>query len=246
MSLILGIDTSGTAGSVALCRDQTLLAQVALEQSGRRHAQTLVAQIAALLKEQSLSPRNLDAVAATRGPGSFTGLRVGVVCAKTLAYALGVPLILVDTFDAIAAQCPPEWNAVWIVDDAQRQELYAGRYVRGNDSRWSLVASRTIHPGRGWLATLSPDDIVIGPGVVKLPSDISSPRIVRTADATIPRAETVCRLARRRLEAGETDDVWTASPFYIRVSGAEENAAARESSRGVAPPRSDGAQPVGF
>jgi tRNA threonylcarbamoyladenosine biosynthesis protein TsaB len=240
MSLILGIDTSGTAGSVALWRDQTLLAHAALEQSGRRHAQTLVAQIAALLKEQNLSPRELDAVAATRGPGSFTGLRVGVVCAKTLAYALGVPLILVDTFDVIAAQCPPEWNAVWIVDDAQRQELYTGRYERGNDDRWSLAGSRFITPVRDWLATLSPDDIVIGPGVVKLPPDILSPRIVRTADATIPRAETVCRLASRRLAAGETDDVWTATPFYIRVSGAEEKAAARERSRGVASPRSDG------
>jgi tRNA threonylcarbamoyladenosine biosynthesis protein TsaB len=243
MSLILGIDTSGQSGSVALSREDRILAQAALEQAGRRHAQTLVSQVDAMMKEQQLSARDLNAVAATKGPGSFTGLRVGVVCAKTLAYSLGTPLILVDTFDVIAAQCPDAWDAVWIVDDAQRQELYFGRYVRGSDNRWSLADSRTIRPAQDWLASLPPDDIVIGPGVTRLPADISSPRIIRSADVTIPKAETVCRLAWPRFKAGETDDVWTAAPFYIRVSGAEEKAALRSASgsRGVTPPRSDGA-----
>lgn len=243
MSLILGIDTSGQAGSAAICRGDEIVAEAALEQAGRRHAQTLVSQIAAMLKAQQLSPGELNAIAATRGPGSFTGLRVGVVCAKTLAYSLGVPLILVDTFDVIAAQCPSDWNAVWIVDDAQRQELYVGHYVRNENADPALAAARTIVPRHEFLTTLDANDIVIGPGTLRIPMEIPSPRIVRSADVTIPQAATVCRLAARRLHAGETDDVWTAAPFYIRVSGAEENAAKRAAagSREVMPPRSDGA-----
>lgn len=243
MSLILGIDTSGQAGSVAICRDNDVVAEAALEQSGRRHAQTLVSQIAMMMKGQHLSPADLAGIAATRGPGSFTGLRVGVVCAKTLAYSLGVPLILVDTFDVIAAQCPPEWSAIWIVDDAQRQELYVGRYEHSRNSALTLTTSRTIQPGRDWLATLDLNDIVVGPGTLRIPAEIASPRIMRNADVTIPQAATACRLATARLQAGDTDDVWTAAPFYIRVSGAEENAAKRAAagSRVVTPPRSDGA-----
>jgi len=231
MSLILGIDTSGLAGSVALSRGETVLSLRALEQAGRRHAQTLVAEMAALLTAQQLSPRDLNAVAVTQGPGSFTGLRVGIVAAKTLAYALKVPLILVDSFDVIAAQCPADWNTVWIVDDAQRQELYVGRYLRGDAGLWRLEGSRFITPARDWLASLPVEEIVIGPGTARLAADIPSPRIQREIEYTVPRAETVCRLANRRLIAGEVNDVWTATPFYIRVSGAEETAAKRAAAK---------------
>jgi tRNA threonylcarbamoyladenosine biosynthesis protein TsaB len=228
MSLILGIDTSGAAGSVALSSGDRVIADSALEQSGRRHAQTLVSQIAALLKQHQLSPADLTGIAATRGPGSFTGLRVGVVCAKSLAYALGLPLILVDTFDVIAAQCPIAWSAVWIVDDAQRQELYVGRYERSQNGNLTLANPRFITPGRDWLATLDSNEIVVGPGTLRIPAEIAAPHIMRTDDVTIPQAATVCCLAERRLVVDETDDDWTAAPFYIRASGAEENAAKRQ------------------
>lgn len=225
MSLILGIETSGLAGSVALSRDDVVLGQRSLEQAGRRHAQTLVSQIAALLAAHKLSPPDLSAVAVTQGPGSFTGLRVGVVCAKTLAYALQVPLLLVDTFDIIAAQCPAELSDVWIVDDAQRQEFYIGRYLKTDADRWQLMGERFIAPMRDWLESLPATDVVVGPGTPRISGEIASPRIRREPTITVPRAETVCRLAAEKLAAGQTDDCWTAAPFYIRVSGAEEKAA---------------------
>ncbi len=226
MELILGIDTSGLAGSVALLQDGAVLESRSLEQAGRRHAQTLVDEIRSLVSHHGFQPRDLSVVAATRGPGSFTGLRVGIVCAKTMAYSLQVPLILVDTFDVIAAQCPVHFRAVWIVDDAQRQEWYIGRYVRQPED-WQLFGERFITPAKNWLATLPTEDIVVGPGVARLPPDGAASRIVRDTAVNVPRAETVCRLAARRLQANESDDVWTAAPFYIRVSGAEENAAKR-------------------
>lgn len=225
MSLILGIETSGLAGSVALSRGEVVLGQRSLEQAGRRHAQTLVSQIAELLKTHNFAPADLSAVAVTQGPGSFTGLRVGIVCAKTLAYALQVPLILVDAFDVIAAQCPAELSEVWIVDDAQRQELYVGHYLKTDADRWQLTGERFIKPMRDWLASLPVTDVVVGPGTARIPVEIISPHILREPAVTVPRAETVCRLAAGKLAAGQTDDCWTALPFYIRVSGAEEKAA---------------------
>lgn len=235
MSLLLGIDTSGLAGSVALSQDGVALEHRSLEQAGRRHAQTLIAEISALLTAHQFQPKDLSAVGVIHGPGSFTGLRVGVVCAKTLSYSLRIPLITVDTFDVIAAQCPSEFSAVWIVDDAQRQELYAGRYQRTERDGWRLQGERFIVPARDWLASLSKEDVVVGPGTQKLPSDITAPQIVNDPAVSLPRAETVCRLAARRFAAGAVDDCWTALPFYIRVSGAEEKAA---KTAGVARPES--------
>ena len=231
MSLILALETSGLAGSVAVARDGVSLGERSLEQAGRRHAQTLVSECRSLLAEHQQSPRDLTAVAVTRGPGSFTGLRVGIVCAKTLAYALRIPLILVDTFDIIAAQCPAGWNDVWIVDDAQRQELYVGRYRRTDAESWRLEGVRFIVPMREWLDSRAESDIVAGPGTAKIPPEVASPRIVRDLAVTVPRAATVCRIAARKLAAGETDDVLIALPFYIRVSGAEEKAAGNASAK---------------
>ncbi|MFO0916971.1 MAG: tRNA (adenosine(37)-N6)-threonylcarbamoyltransferase complex dimerization subunit type 1 TsaB [Planctomycetaceae bacterium] len=227
MTFILGFDTSGGAGSAALWRDDHLLGQRALDQEGRRHAQTLVSECAALLAELDLRPEDLSAIAATRGPGSFTGLRVGVVCAKTLAYSLQIPLITLDTFDVIAAQCPTDWSRVWIVDDAQRQELFVGRY-ESLDGKLRLTGERFIVPARHWLSSLAPQDIVTGPGALRLPDDIVLPVVQRQPEFCVPRAETVCRLAAVRLARNDVDDVWAAAPFYIRVSGAEEKAALKQ------------------
>lgn len=231
MSLILAIETSGLAGSVAIAHGDVLLDHRSLEQAGRRHAQTLVAEVAAMLTAQKLSPRDLTAVGVTQGPGSFTGLRVGVVCAKTLCYALRIPLLLIDTFDIIAAQCPTDLSSVWIVDDAQRQELYIGRYCRSDEGTWRLDGERLIAPCDEWLASLLATDVVAGPGTVRIPQEAIAPRILRDASSTVPRAETVCRLAAQKLALGGLADPWTARPFYIRVSGAEEKAAERDDFR---------------
>jgi tRNA threonylcarbamoyladenosine biosynthesis protein TsaB len=225
MPLILGLETSGLAGSVALSQGERVLGQRSLEQAGRRHAQTLISECAELLKEHGVSPADLSAVAATQGPGSFTGLRVGVVAAKTLAYALRIPLVLLDTFDLVAAQLPSKWSEVWIVDDAQRQELFVGRYVRGENTNWTLTGERFLTPFRDWLSSLPADSVVVGPGTARIPPDLASLRVMRDAAFTIPRAETVCRLAAGRLAAGSTNDPWTAAPFYVRLSAAEEKAA---------------------
>lgn len=101
--LTLGIDTSGLGGSIAIARDGNCLAERALSRTGRRHARTLVAELKALFDDTRLRPHDCNTVAVSIGPGSFTGLRVGVVCAKTFAYATRCTLVAVDTHLAVAA-----------------------------------------------------------------------------------------------------------------------------------------------
>lgn len=101
--ITLGIETSGRAGTIALVEGGTVVAERSLTASGRRHARTLVPELGELLRKTGHTPTEVDVVAVSIGPGSFTGLRVGVVCAKTFAYATGCRIIGIDTFLAVAA-----------------------------------------------------------------------------------------------------------------------------------------------
>ena len=100
--VILAVDTSGMCGTIALQRDGELLEERELEQSRRRHAQTLISEVQELLQDHELGSSTVEIVAVSHGPGSFTGLRVGIVFAKTFAYATGCSIVAVDTLQAVA------------------------------------------------------------------------------------------------------------------------------------------------
>src|SRR5262245_29331387 len=99
------LETSGRVGQVALARGAMLLRGRRLD-AARRHARGLAPAVAELLQDEGWRPRDLDAVLVSRGPGSYTGLRVGVMSAKALAYATGCRLLAVETFAAITRQSP--------------------------------------------------------------------------------------------------------------------------------------------
>ena len=220
--LTLGIETSGRAGAVALCRDGRCLAERLLEQAGRRHAQTLVAEIGRLFDEFDLRPADCNLVAVSIGPGSFTGLRVGVVCAKTFAYATGCSLTAVDTYQCIAENSPNDVHDVWVTGDAQRDELYVGRYRRDEDRSWVPTAEITIVAGRPWCRARTSSDVVSGPGIDRFESELASACRVLGPEYRDPRAAVVARLGERKLGRSGPDDFWSLEPFYLRRSAAEE------------------------
>lgn len=221
---ILGIETSGLAGSIALAVGNHIT-QRELATAGRRHAQTLVAELRDLLRDAGLTPQNIDAVAVSIGPGSFTGLRVGVVCAKTFAYATRCKVLAVDSLAAVAQQAPDEFSSLWIISDAQRGDYFTARYIR-TDSGWQRDAEVQIVHGPAWLPTLSAAEVIAGPGVSRMTKDADfAPRILRDEWAARPTATAVVEIARPRVVAGETDDFWSLTPLYIRPSAAEEKAA---------------------
>ncbi len=233
--LTLGVETSGLAGSVALRRGGETVAMLSLEQAGRRHAQTLVSEIDSLLCKHGLPAKQLELIAVSIGPGSFTGLRVGVVFAKTLAYATGCRLAAVDTFRAIAAASPGDVAEVFVVADAQRGELFVGRYALeekqdagGATARWSPRQEISIAATDFWcrqLAELAPSPFAVsGPAVEAIRSRLPSFLRVLNSELRLPRADLVAELGEQQAMAGDLADVWTLEPFYLRRSAAEEKA----------------------
>jgi tRNA threonylcarbamoyladenosine biosynthesis protein TsaB len=225
--LVIGIETSGLNGSVALNRDGRCLESRRLDQSGRRHAQSLTLELRQLLRDHQATPRDVDGVAVSRGPGSFTGLRVGLVCAKTFAYATGCRFVAVDTFAVVAENSPTDVNDVWIVEDAQRGDLFAGRYQRSIDQEWEQVSPIEIVESDNWPPLRSKDSIVSGRGLLRIDHTYVTCRCLMDEDLTRPTAAIVALLGERRLRAApEADDsnfdFWKAIPFYLRPSAAEE------------------------
>jgi tRNA threonylcarbamoyladenosine biosynthesis protein TsaB len=224
LPLVLGIETSGLAGGIALCRGASCLAESLLENAPRRHAQTLVSQIGALLRETGQSVRDLNGVAVSIGPGSFTGLRVGVVCAKTLAYAMGCRLAAVDTLRAIAANSPAEVDCVSVMADALRGDAYVATY-RYSGGTWTTERAPTIAAAQRWLDERALGEILSGPGLASYgPLVPASCRQLPAEDWT-PQARIIAQLGLEQLNRGEWADCATLVPFYLRKSAAEERKA---------------------
>ena len=230
---VVGLETSGFVGSVALLREGQLLEQRSLGEAGRRHAQSLVLELHDLLQSHGAKPLDVEAIAVSKGPGSFTGLRVGLVCAKTFAYATGCQFVAIDTLEAIADNCPLEVRDVWIVENAQRGDFFVGRYVRDEAASWRPAGPIQTVAAEEWLAARTADETITGPGLAH--SDLQSVRARLLTDEAVarPRASAIARLGQRRLLARDAAsspddfDFWKAVPCYIRPSAAEEQRAKR-------------------
>jgi len=217
--LVLGIETSTRPGSAALCQDVNCLAEVPLDRDGLRHAQALPPRVATLLGEHSLKTDDLDLIAISQGPGSFTGLRVGIAFAKTLAWAAGCQLVAVDTFHAIAAhaQLPAGVHSLWVAADAHRQELFVRSYSRQDGGEWNPDQDHEIVNTADWCRQLQPHETVVAatPGLLDefLTSHITSP----------PAAQSIARLGQLAALAGQLADPVSLEPLYLRKSAAEES-----------------------
>ena len=224
------METSSKEGSVALLENESVLGRHSIPTG--QTARQLVPALAQLLSDRGIAAGQIHLIAVSTGPGSFTGLRVGVTTAKTLAYAIGCDLVGIDTLDAIAAQAPAAGGVgvgeLHIVMDAQRRELFLGRYGRaGGDlgstaASWQRQGPTELIAAEAWLAQLGPQVLVAGPGLKRLADRI--PSHVEAADAQLwePRAETIGSLAIAAWKSGRRDDLWKLVPTYIRPSYAEE------------------------
>src|SRR3954469_19664546 len=137
MPRALAIETSGRTGSVAVAQDGVVLAEETFPH-GLKHAAGLVPMIDRLCRAAGWGPGDVEEIYVSAGPGSFTGLRVGVTVAKTLAFATGAKLIAVPTVEVLARNAPAEATDVVIVLDAKRDQIFTARLTRGSDT-WEVV-----------------------------------------------------------------------------------------------------------
>jgi tRNA threonylcarbamoyladenosine biosynthesis protein TsaB len=223
---LLALETSTTAAAVALL-DRSGAVRVAPPDPSQRHGRGLLPAIRDLLAAAGLSARDLDAVAVGLGPGSFTGLRVGVTAAKTLAYATGCRLIGLDSLAVFARAAPPDARRVAVAGDAQRGDVFVADFERGESGgEWRRIGETRLEPGAAWAAALARGTAVVGPGLGRL--RLEFPEGVRVggpgAEAPDPRA--LLEVALAAAATGRADDRYALEPFYIRRSAAEEKATA--------------------
>jgi tRNA threonylcarbamoyladenosine biosynthesis protein TsaB len=223
---VLILETSCSVGQVALARGNKVLSQHRLDEA-RRHARDLIPALADLLRTQRWKARELDAVFVSLGPGRYTGLRVGLMTAKTLAYASGCKLLGIATFAAIALQAPKQALQIDILADAQKDKVYVQRFVRSKpEEEWRPHAPLSIQAFPAWLDTISESGWISGPGI-KGKEELLHGGLLVEESLRDPRAESILHLGLERLRKSEADDCFSLEPLYLRPSAAEEQASRR-------------------
>jgi tRNA threonylcarbamoyladenosine biosynthesis protein TsaB len=221
---ILALDTSTPLGVLAVATADGGV-HTATSDPAQRHGRNLIPGLHALLREAGLAPAGLELIAVGLGPGSYTGLRIGVTAAKTLAYALGTPLVGIDSLEAIARNAPAEALRVSVIADAQRGDLYTADFARERPAGPLARTAPTQIEARGaWSARLVEGTLVLGPGLERLPSPL--PPLACSLDPADDRNRADGRrlldLAREQALEGRFLDPWFLEPHYLRRSAAEE------------------------
>jgi tRNA threonylcarbamoyladenosine biosynthesis protein TsaB len=220
--VILALDTSTPAGSVALVEAERVVAARYFD-AGAQHGQRLFAEIDQVLKAAEVPIKAIQAVAASEGPGSFTGLRIGLSAAKGLCLAGDKPLVLVPTLEALAARLPFARFPVCGVLDARKGEVYAALYDTSTGTPRLLEPPRAITPARLLAERLGQATIYAGDGVAAHRARFAAHPGVLLAGFgwARPEAITIAWLALARLRAGQTVDPESAEPRYLRAADAQ-------------------------
>lgn len=224
--LILAIETATGCGSVALTKGTLIGGKVVAEytlQPEVTHSRRLLGLVAAMLEAVGIGWPEVDAVAVSQGPGSFTGLRIGMAAAKGIALAADRPLLGVPTLDALATQLTPTNVPVCCLLDARKQQVYAGWY-RFTDVGCRRSGDCAVLSVAQLLATLEEPTLLAGPGAAAWATALAVHPLVRLHPSAVlhPRAAAVGFCAAARLAAGATAED-NLVPLYVRASEAELN-----------------------
>ncbi len=233
---ILALESSGLVASVAVIEDGNLLGEYTMNYK-KTHSETLLPMLDALTKMIELDMSTIDAIAVSKGPGSFTGLRIGSTTAKGLGLALGKPIIPVPTIDAMAYNL---WGAAELICplmDARRQQTYTGIY-RFTDGELEAVVQQCavdISDIVAQINELGQPVIVLGDGVPVFESYLQEhlqvPYRLAPAICNRQRAAGVAALAEVLYRQGVVESATEHKPDYLRLSQAERELAERNSER---------------
>jgi tRNA threonylcarbamoyladenosine biosynthesis protein TsaB len=220
---VLGIETATPVCSVALADSDRVVAEYTLD-VGVQHARRVLPMVQRVLEDAGMGPSDLDGVGVSAGPGSFTGLRIGMSSAKGLCLASGLSLLSVPTLEALALRVAVGGMATCSMLDARRGEVYAGVYQLDGKRLACLVPDAVLGVG-DLLGRLSRPVLFVGEGAV-----VYRDRILDVLEGEAhfvsgalnrPGAASVALLGIRRLMAGEVEDLSKAEPSYLRRSQAE-------------------------
>ena len=231
--IILSIDSSTPVAGIAVSDGMQLLGEITLN-TKNTHSEKLMPLVKHLLDELALSVNDLDAIAVTQGPGSFTGLRIGMATAKGLAQGAGKKLIAVPTLDCLAQNLLHYPGIICPIMNAQKKQVYTAIYRSGRDKleRLSDYQAIAVEQLAAQLKELKEDVWFVGDGVAAF-ADVFQELLGDACRFTdghniLPRAGALAMLAAERASEEQFDDLYQAELIYIRKSEAEVQWEARQ------------------
>ncbi|WP_369048189.1 tRNA (adenosine(37)-N6)-threonylcarbamoyltransferase complex dimerization subunit type 1 TsaB [Tenacibaculum sp. UWU-22] len=214
MAYILNIETATKNCSVSLAKNGTILALKELNNGNYSHAEMLHPFMVAVLKEANVNPSDITAVAVSKGPGSYTGLRIGVSAAKGLCFAFGVPLISIETLTALAHKIIPDDGIIIPMIDARRMEVYSAIYdCKYNQIREIKAEIITENSYKEYL----PNQKVyfLGDGAEKCKDVITHNNAIFVSNK-YPSAKEMAKLSFEKYKKNDIEDVAYFEPFYLK------------------------------
>ena len=223
--LVLSVDSSYSTATCALIKDDKILAEINLNDK-KQHSVILMRLIDSILKEYEIDINDIDAFIISRGPGSFTGPRIGMATLKGLAFASKKPLISVSTLDALAYNSISFQGIICPIMDALRDNIYTCLYKNENNNLTPLIKEQCLNINE--LVTILKEQtlpiIFVGDGVAKhkeflqenIPNSFFAPN-----HSNFPKASSVGELGIKKINDGVIENIDSINPIYLRKSQAE-------------------------
>jgi tRNA threonylcarbamoyladenosine biosynthesis protein TsaB len=214
LAIILNIETSTKNCSVSITKKGEILAIKELNNGNYSHAEVLHPFIVAILKESNLTSENIDAIGVSKGPGSYTGLRIGVSAAKGLCFALNKPLVAVDTLTSLSHAISINKGFIVPMLDARRMEVYAAVYNEKHEQIRDVKAN--IIDKNSFFDYLEKGKVYfLGDGSHKC-KDIILHKNAVFCDDKFPSAKEMALLSYSKYQRGDTENIAYFEPFYLK------------------------------
>jgi tRNA threonylcarbamoyladenosine biosynthesis protein TsaB len=213
LSYILNIETATKNCSVALAKDGKTILCKEIAEEGYSHAERLHVFIEEIITEAEITYKDLSAVAVSQGPGSYTGLRIGVSAAKGLCYALDIPLIAVDTLKTLASQLKISDGLIIPMLDARRMEVYSAIFTPDFENKRAILAEIiTENSFEDFQETL----YFVGDCAEKCKTVLTKDNFVFVDEIKYPSAKEMSLLSFEKFKINDTVDVAYFEPYYLK------------------------------
>lgn len=213
LSYILNIETATKNCSVALAKEGKTIFSKEIAEEGYSHAERLHVFIEEIVKEVGITLQDLSAVAVSQGPGSYTGLRIGVSAAKGLCYALNIPLIAIDTLQALASQVTISNGLIIPMIDARRMEVYSAVFSPNLEQKREVLAEIITENS---FENLQETLYFVGDCAEKCKSVLTKENYIFLDEIVYPSAKEMSFLSFEKFKKSDTVDVAYFEPYYLK------------------------------
>lgn len=213
MNYILNIETATKNCSVALAQEGKIILCKEIAEEGYSHAERLHVFIEEIIQEAGITFQDLTAIAVSQGPGSYTGLRIGVSAAKGLCFALNLPLIAVDTLQILASQAKVKEGFIVPMLDARRMEVYSAIFNFKLEKQREIQAEIITEAS---FETISETVYFVGDCAEKCQSVLVKPNFVFLKEIKYPSAKEMCAISFAKFQQSNLVDVAYFEPYYLK------------------------------